>query len=75
MTNHISLHLVVLVLPLHEALGGGHPGAADLVRELEEEEDGDHDAHHHQADEGPVGEHPTRSAGSGPSEAARRSAG
>jgi len=51
--------MVSMITILHkpDAITGSHPGATELVWELEEEEDGDHDGGHHQADEGPVGEH------------------
>ena len=51
---------MIIILILHKSavvVIGSHPDSADLVRELEEDEDGDHDPGHDEADEGPVGEH------------------
>ena len=49
--------IVILIRRESVVTVGSHPDSADLVRELEEEEDGDHDTSHDEADEGPVGEH------------------
>ena len=51
---------MIIILILHKSavvVIGSHPDSADLVCELEENEDGDHDPSHDEADEGPVGEH------------------